>query len=430
MVCKTTASDRRPRRRVSCAVVVASAAGLVPLGFPSLASADPLRLRADALADTAETRDSASPVGLVVLQGEDTLRPWVSAEGLVWTGGGGGPGTPSVTGDVLVLSVRLRELHGYAEARAGRFVLATGAVRPVQIDGAHVIARAPWGSTVETFGGLPVVPRFGARSYDWLAGGRVAQRFANAAVGVSYVQRREDGDISDEELGVDFATAPVRWLDVAAFGAYDVTNPGLAEARASAAVRWTDWRLELFGSQLSPGRLLPATSLFSVLGDLPSQTVGLTARWRAAPRLDVLGSGATQDVAGGLGGNGWLRGTLRLDDQGDGSLGLEVRRVDVPGAQWSGVRAIAALPLGKGFRYASEIELVVPDQPGGRGAAWPWGLSALSWRSRDGWEVASAVEASSTPQQRYELDALVHVSCLLGGSTRTPSGPNQAVGPR
>jgi hypothetical protein len=384
------------------AAALASATGLA-----GWARADPLRLRADALA---ETQGNASPTGLIVLQGEDASRPWVSAEGLVWAGAG----ATSLTGDVLVLSVRLREPHGYAEARAGRFVLATGAVHPVQIDGAHMTARAPWGSTVETFGGLPVVPRFGSRAYDWLAGGRVAQKIANAmTVGVSYVQRREDGEIANEEVGADFAAAPARWLDVAAFGAYDVTTPGLAEARASAAARWTDWRVELFASQLSPGRLLPATSLFSVLGDLPSQTYGATVRWRAAPRLDLLASGAGQDVAGGLGGNGWLRATLRLDDRASGSLGLELRRVDVPGAEWTGVRAISTLPLGRGFRYASEIEIVVPDHPDGRGVAWPWGLSSLSWRSSKGWEVAGAVEASSTPLHRYEADALVRLSCAL-----------------
>jgi hypothetical protein len=414
MSCKTTANGRLGRRIAACAAAVASAMGLA-----SHAKADPLRLRADALA---ETQGTSSPTGLVVLQGEDTMRPWVSAEALVWAGAG----ASSVTGDVLVLSVRLHEPHGYAEARAGRFVLATGAVHPVQIDGAHVIARAPWGSTVETFGGLPVVPRFGARTYDWLAGGRLAQRIANAVtLGLSYVQRREDGEISNEEVGVDLAAAPTRWLDLAAFGAYDVTTPGLAEGRASAAVRWTDWRVELFGSQLSPGRLLPATSLFSVLGDLPSQTLGATARWRPAPRLDLLASGAAQDVAAGLGGNGWLRATLRLDDRGNSSLGLEVRRVDVPDAEWSGVRAIAALPLGKGFRYSSEIEIVVPDHPDGRGVAWPWGLSALSWRSRMGWEVAGAIEASSTPLHRYEADALLRLSYALDSTSPSPSGRGQ-----
>jgi hypothetical protein len=370
------------------------------------ASADPLRLRADAYA---QMEGTSSPVGLLVLQGQDPLRPWLDAEALVWTGA-----KPSWTGDVLVLMVRLHEPHGHAELRLGRFVLATGAVHPVQIDGAHAIGRCPGGCTVEAFGGVPVVPRFGPRYYDWIAGARAAQTLASVAtLGVSYAQRREGGEIAGSEVGADFASAPARWLDLAAFGAYDLINPGLAEARASAAVRAGDWRLELFASQLSPGRLLPATSLFSVLGDLPSQTAGATLRWRAAPRLDLLASGAGQDVGGSFGGNGWMRGTLRLDDRGEGSLGLEIRRVDVAGAQWSGVRAVGALPLGRGFRHSFELEVVVPDHPDGRGVAWPWGLSALSWRSRQGFEVAAAVEASSSPLHRYEANALMRVSAPL-----------------
>jgi hypothetical protein len=356
-----------------------------------------------------QTEGSGSPTGLIVLQGEDSKQPWLSAEGLVWAGA-----TPSATGDVLTLSLLVREAHGYAQLHVGRFVLATGAVHPVQIDGADAIARAPWGSTVETFGGVPVVPRFGWVTYDWIAGGRVAQVFSSVAtIGASYVQRRDDGDVSDEEVGADVAVAPARWFDLAAFGSYDLTDPGVAEARASAAAKVEDWRFELFASQLSPGRLLPATSLFSVLGDFPSQTLGATVRWRAAPRLDLLASGAGQDVAGGLGGNGWVRATLKLDDQGAGSLGLELRRVDVPGAAWSGARAVAMVPLGHALRYSNELEIAVPDQPDGRGAAWPWGLAALTWGPRCGWEVSGAVEASSTPLHRYETDALLRVSYAM-----------------
>jgi hypothetical protein len=419
MSCKTMASRRLGRRSAAVAIAVASA-----IGSSGPADADPFRLRVDVLG---ETQGTPAPAGLVVVQGQDALRPWIDAEALVWAGARTNGLT--ATGDVLALTLHLREPHGYAEARAGRFVLATGAVHPVQIDGAYALARAPWGSKVEVFGGLPVVPRFGARSYDWLVGGRVAQTIANVAtLGASYVERREDGELSSEEVGLDVASAPARWLDLAAFGAYDVLNPGLAEARASAAVRSSDWRFELFASQLSPGRLLPATSLFSVLGDLPSQTLGATVRWRAAPRLDLLGSGAAQDVAAGLGANGWLRATLKLDDRGAGSLGLEIRRMDVPGAEWTGVRVIGALPLGKGFRYSSEIEIVVPDDPDGRGVAWPWGLSALSWRSKSGWEVAGAVEASSTPLRRYETDALVRLSYAL--ASPSPTGPGQRSGSR
>lgn len=366
------------------------------------AHAEPLRLRSDALAET------RLPAGLVVLQGQDDARPWVSAEALVWAGAKAG-----AAGDVLVLSVRFREPSGHGELRAGRFVLATGAILPVQIDGAEAIGRSPWGSTVETFGGLPVVPRFGPRPYDWLAGGRVAQTFARATLGLSYIQRREDGELADEEVGADFAAAPARSVDVAAHGSYDSTSPGISEARASAALRIEPCRLELFASHRSPSRLLPATSLFSVLGDFPSQMVGSALRWRAAPRLNLLATGAGQSVGGGLGVNVSWRASLRLDDCGDGNLGLEARRQDVSTAKWTGFRAIVAMPLGRGFRYSTEIGIVAPNHADRRGVVWPWGLLALSWRSRSGWEVAGAVEASSTPVHRYEADALVRLSRTL-----------------
>jgi len=333
------------------------------------------------------------------------MRPWVDAEGLVWAGA-----KSSVTGDVLVLTLRLRDPKGHAEVRGGRFVLATGAIRPVQIDGAEVTLRAPWGSAIESFGGAPVVPRLGARPYDWLAGGRVSQKLGiKAIVGISYIQRREGGEISDHEMGADAAFAAARWLDVASFAAYDLTSPGLTDARVSAASRFDAFRVEVFGSELSPGRLLPATSLFSVLGDFPSQTVGGTIKWLAAPRLDLLASGAGQDVGGALGSNGWIRATLRLDDRGDRNLGLELRRVDVSTAEWTGVRGVTALPLGRGFRFSTEIEVVVPDHPSGRGVAWPWGLCAVAYR-RSGWEAAAAVEASSTPEHLYEANALARLS--------------------
>jgi hypothetical protein len=418
MPCKTTATARSARRGAA-RIIFGIAVVTSTLGLSNRARAQPIRLRADALL---QTEGASSPAGLIVLQGEDPVRRWVDAEALVWAG------TTPFTGDVLVLAVHLREPHGYAEVRVGRFVLATGAVHPVQIDGAHAIARAPWGSVLETFGGMPVVPRFGSRSYDWLAGGRIAQTLVpTATLGISYVQRREDGDISGNEVGADLAVAAGRWLDLAAFGAYDLTTPGIAEARVSAAARWgLDWRFELFGSQMSPGRLLPATSLFSVLGDVSSETLGATVRWRAAPRLDLLASGAAQDVAGGAGGNGWVRSTLRLDDRGLGSLGLEVRRVDVPQTDWTGVRAIAALPIGRALRYSTELEIVVPDHPDGRGAAWPWGLAALTWRASGGWEIAGALEASSTPLHRYEADALVRLSLAFGGASRDRATESQA----
>ena len=118
-------------------------------------------------------------------------------------------------------------------------------------------------------------------------------------------------------------------------------------------------------------------------------------------------------MGGGLGGNAWLRALLRTDDRGNGTLGLEMRRQDVSTAQWTGVRAIASQPLGRRFRFSSEIEIAVPDAPRAGSIAWPWGLLALAWRSGTGWEAAGAIEAASTPVHRFETNALLRLSRTL-----------------
>jgi hypothetical protein len=37
-------------------------------------------------------------------------------------------------------------------------------------------------------------------------------------------------------------------------------------------------------------------------------------------------------------------------------------------------------------------------------------LGALSWRSVAGWEIAGAVEAASTPESKFEMNALARLS--------------------
>ena len=84
------------------------------------ASADPLRLRADALAST------ASPAGLLVLEADGALRSGMSAEAVVWVAGAQTPGE-DISGDVLVIAVdangtplSVRMAHGSPYSRKRR----------------------------------------------------------------------------------------------------------------------------------------------------------------------------------------------------------------------------------------------------------------------------------------------------------------------
>ena len=370
----------------------------------STAQSEPLRLRGDALVQSR----SPAPVGLLVLRGEDKVRPWIDAETVTWMGITDQPGA---TGDVLSLSVRMRDAKSGSELRAGRMLVSMGAVRPLHIDGARGTVRLFERTTLESFGGFPVVRRFDYRTFDWAAGGRLGHTLGDeAAFGASYLHRRSDGRPADEEAGADFAYTPSRHFTAAARGAFDLVTRGPTDALASMSVQNETVRTELFTTHRSPGRLLPSTSLFSVLGDYAATSFGLSQRWRAFPRLELLGTGSGQVQGAETGYQATARTSLALDDEWAGTLGLEARRVDFGRGRWTGVRGLASVPLRWGFRVATELELVVPDDSRGRGEVWPWALGSLGWRSSTGWEAAAGVEGASGPENRSEVHVLARLS--------------------
>ena len=383
---------------------------LVLGSFEKRARAEPLRLRADAYAET------QSPVGLVVLHGEDRLRPGIDAETVTWVGLSD---SSLPTGDVLTLSVRLRDPSTGSELRAGRMLVSMGAVRPIQVDGARGLVRVFGGTTVEAFGGFPVARRFDYATFDWATGGRIGQAMSDVfAVGLSYLQRRSDGRAADEEAGADVMFTPKPWISGVARAALDLDSVGLTDLLASVGVHDRDMRGELFTTYRSPGRLLPSTSLFSVLGDFSSTNIGGTGRWRAFPRLELVATGSAQVQASDVGGQGIGRATLALDDEWDGSIGVEGRRVAVGDARWSGARFVATVPLNRRVRVSTEIELVVPDRPRGRPWLWPWALGSVSYRFGRAWDLAAGLEASTGPEQRGALTALSRLSYAFDRADR------------
>lgn len=374
-----------------------------------MCGAEPIRLRGDALAQT------RSPVGLLVLQGSDKLKPWIDAETVSWLGV---TDNPSPTGDVLTLSVRMRHAPSGSELRMGRMIVSAGAVRPIHLDGARGIVRAPWGTSLEAFSGSLVTRGFEYPAFSWATGGRLAQSIADRfVIGGSLLQARTASEISRSEAGADLSFSPTAWFTTAARSAFDLVSTGIADALVSSSIQNERSRLELFATHRSPGRLLPATSLFSVLGDYAATTVGTTIRQRLFPRLELLGTGSAQRQDDVVGGQGLVRCALALDDEWAGTLGAEVRRVDFGSSRWSGARGTLALPIRGGFRAATELEIVVPDRPEGRGKVWPWALVALGYRSASGWDLALAVEASSGRTYTAEINGLARLSYAIG-STR------------
>ena len=360
-------------------------------------AADPLQLRADALATT------AAPAGLVTLEAIGDAGPGLSAEAVVWTGSAADQGRT----DVLVMALRARTAGGRVAGRLGRFVETLGALRPIQIDGAAARLRAPLAFDVEAYAGIPVTDGLATpRAWDWAAGGRIAKQIGDAgSIGVAYAQQRDDGRLASEELGVDAGAALGAHDDLGAKLAYDLANPGIAEISVTASHKSRAVRTELYLSDRAASHLLPATSLFTVLGDVPAQHGGAVVTWRAAPRLDVIADLGARRVDRAIDPAVALRARLRLDDRGTSSLTGELRRDGAGADTWTGAHGAARIALPCALAVTTELELAVADRDRGLGNVWPWGLVALGW-DRGGWQAAVAVEGSASPEDRRRIDVL------------------------
>lgn len=391
------------RAVIACVVLVAV--------VPRNAIAEVLRLRADALSAAADS------IGVMSLQADAEFVPWLRAEAVVWIGAGD-IGDDRLGGDALIINVEARAANGSATARLGRMVATVGALRPLHFDGLWARASLPWRWQVEGFAGVPVAPGMMARSFDWLAGARLARRLGDyGSVGVAYLHQRDYGQLAGEELAFDAGAAVGRRADVGARLALDLIRFGVAEARLHAAHRHGSWRTEVYVSERHASHLLPATSLFSVLGDVAAQRAGAVVSWRAAPRLEVTSELSAQRLGDSFDVEAVLRSRLFLGDRRTtsragapqvGSIGLELHRSGAVLGGWTGARVSARVPVRGAWTAASELELVVPDLRD-RGAIWPWALASISWQHQQ-WQAAIAVEASASAELSQRVDVLARLA--------------------
>ncbi|HEY5952065.1 MAG TPA: hypothetical protein VIV40_41495 [Kofleriaceae bacterium] len=367
------------------------------------ASADPLRLRADALAGT------QSPAGLLVLEADGKASATTNAEAVVWTA--------NDSADVLVIAVRARTKDGKVGGKVGRFVASLGALRPVHVDGAAGRVRLAKKFDVEGYAGMPVLSfehPMSERAWDWVVGGRVARRLGDyGSVGLAMLEQRDDARLATRELGVDAGLAIDKHHDVATRLAYDLANPAIADAYASVIRRKNKLRGELYGGYRAASHLLPATSLFTVLGDTPSARGGMLVSGKVAPRLELSTDMGLRGAADEVGALLAFRARLALDDTFTSALTGELRRDGVGEDGWTGARGAARIALPHSLTASTELEVVVPDRDRMRGVVWPWALAALGYE-RGPWRAAAAVEASASAQYKSRLDVLFSLSRLWG----------------
>jgi len=193
-------------------------------------------------------------------------------------------------------------------------------------------------------------------------------------------------------------------------GAFDLVAEGLAEIRVSALVHTERDHVELFAERRVASRLLPATSLFSVIGSTPSSEWGSVASYHLFPRLDLGGTIALSTLGETLGYRAALRTRLRFSDADGGQLSVEGSRRALADEAWSGVLLSAELPIRVDVRLHASVELVAADHPRDRGALWPWTRAGASYALGEHWLFAAGVGAKASPEVASEFEALGRVS--------------------
>jgi hypothetical protein len=299
-----------------------------------------------------------------------------------------------VIGDLTTLQLdyrvpqsgRLRWLHGL-HLTAGRQLVALGPTLLEQLDGG--VLRYIHGSGVEIglFGGAPTGTHLlfqpwpadeDAYGYgaNWLAGGRLGYlSLGRLSGGASFVHRRYDGRVADNDLGADLSVSPFSLLDLSGHATVSLEVGRLKEARGGATVRpLRPVTVSLGYRYSSPDLWIPRTSIFAVFSEESFHEAFVDARWRVARSFSVdgsygrrfYGSSGQGDGGGEVEGadRAGLRAVYRFGNSAARAV-AELERIESPDNAANRLRLATTLPFylwRRTFRLVLDLDLMLLDE--------------------------------------------------------------------
>jgi hypothetical protein len=191
-----------------------------------------------------------------------------------------------VQGEIAKRSVQLR---------IGRQLIAGGVVGSMQMDGANVLLRLPYGFGLSAYVGSPVSQRFDERGTEttfnpqpgsFATGGRASWTLVPwGELGGSFVYLEDHGQPAREQVGGDLRLTPYRSLTVLANGNYDLYESRWAEVRVLGQFQPAPkWVVNADYKQVQPDLLLSRNSILSVFAVEHHDEVGGGAQygpWKA-----------------------------------------------------------------------------------------------------------------------------------------------------
>ena len=319
----------------------------------------------------------------------------------------------SVLGDVDVAYVQGSTWNRRVTLRAGRQFVFPGTAGNVQLDGLAPTLRVGAGFGLSGFVGVPVTPRFGYSRGEFTSGARVFwSRSYESEVGVSILEILGAGrHVFRRDAGVD---ARYRILDSLALSG--LVRWSLAETRmaeADAAANWQPCRyLDVTGDyrRTAPDLFLPRYSIFAVFAQETRDEFG--GYFSVRPwlrRLDVQGDFHQVHDASGWGWNTGGKATLRLGNGGGTRLGVESRRLKIPGGGYVMGRAFAWQTITTKIRVVADFDVYDFDQRlNGQDRAF-FGSGSLVYDLAPAWRAVLTGMDNVTPYATHQIEGLLKI---------------------
>jgi hypothetical protein len=319
----------------------------------------------------------------------------------------------SALGDVDVAYVQGSTWNRRVTLRAGRQFVFPGTAGNVQLDGLAPTLRVGAGFGLSGFVGVPVTPRFGYSRGEFTSGARAFwSRSYESEVGVSILEILGAGrHVFRRDAGVD---ARYRILDSLALSG--LVRWSLAETRmaeADAAANWQPCRyLDVTGDyrRTAPDLFLPRYSIFAVFAQETRDEFGgyLSVRpWLR--RLDVQGDFHQVHDANGWGWNTGGKASLRLGSGGGTRLGVESRRLKIPGGGYLMGRAFAWQTITTKIRVVADFDVYDFDQRlNGQDRSF-FGSGSLVYDVAPAWRAVLTGMDNVTPYTTHQIEGLLKI---------------------
>jgi hypothetical protein len=316
-------------------------------------------------------------------------------------------------GDLDLAFAEGKLLRRRITVRLGRQLLMSGAGRNWAFDGLSATARPVWWAGMSAQVGVPVTPRFAVDRGDFLVGARAFVKPAfDGEAGISFFQVLDNGLVSRRDLAVDAHLAPVPRLPLSltGFASLSLYEERLAEGHLAATYQLGP-RFEITGGyrRTAPDLFLPRNSIFAVFSQETRDEVGGYLYAKLLPHLRLQGDYHLIVDASGTGHDGSAKVTEVLDPGRGATLGLEARRLSLPGTGYLMIRGFAqarVMPRVLASLDASTF-FFDADINGQRHSFIAAGT--LAWDIRPSWRAVVTSIGSVTPFAERRLEGLLKV---------------------